>query len=537
MPADTPAPATLPEVAPALARTAAQYDQVPYQSHAFPLTHPARLAAIATLFDLTPPPIRAARILEIGCAAGGNIIPIAAHLPDATCLGIDLSGVQIEQAQRRAQGLGLRNLELRRQSVTEIGADDGPFDYIICHGVYSWVPATVREAILRVCAERLSDNGIAIISYNVMPGWHMKRVVRDSMIAHAAHIPDPSQKIAQARWFIEFLKERVPQQTPYGNALRTEAGFLANQRDDYVLHEFLEDENNPCTVTEFVLGAEKLGLGYLGEAELHTMIAETYGEEIAVALRQLSANRLLPLEQYIDILTGRTFRQSILVKAAAAARAQRALDPHRLQRLHVAGRFTLSPEPGKDGARVFRDSAGRTLTSSSSGVGVALEMLSARYPATATPAELAATAGRWAASPAAQEAAVSDALFRMLNAGMLDFYAEPIRTGVASAERPRATALARYDATQRAAWTANMRHEPAAIAPAGHLLLPLLDGTRDREALCDGLLQALIDNGTNLQRNGQPVEGDEARRVAALELIDTTLRTLEAGALLEADAA
>ncbi|WP_178133328.1 methyltransferase regulatory domain-containing protein [Vineibacter terrae] len=530
--ADT--PANLPEVAPALARTAAQYDEVPYQSHAFPLTHPARLAAIATLFGLAPPDVATARILEIGCAAGGNIIPLAAHLPGATCLGIDLSGVQIEQAQRRAQGLGLGNLELRRQSVTEIGAADGPFDYVICHGVYSWVPSGVREAILRVCAERLSDDGIAIISYNVMPGWHMKRVVRDSMVAHAAHIADPSQKIAQARWFIEFLKDRVPQQTPYGAALRTEAAFLANQRDDYVLHEFLEDENSPCTVTEFVLGAEKLGLGYLGETELHTMIAETYGAEVAGALRQLSDNRLLPLEQYIDILTGRTFRQSILAKAATAARAQRALDPHRLLALHVAGRFTAEADAGQDGARVFRDNAGRTLSTGSTGVGIAMDLMSARYPATVTAAELTAVAGRWSSAPAAQEAAVMDALYRLLNAGMLDFRITPVRIGAAGAERPRATPLARHDASQGAAATTSLRHEPVLIDAASRLLLPLLDGTRDRVALRDALLQALASAGTHLQRDGQAVAGEAERHAAALELIESTLRSLEATALLEA---
>src|SRR5262245_19896617 len=169
---DPPPTATLAEVAPALERTAAHYDQVPYQSHPFPHTQPPRLAAIATLFGLNPPPVPTARILEIGCAAGGNLIPLAARFPDATCLGIDLSSVQIRQAVPRVQALGLRNLELRRQSVTDLGADEGPFDYVICHGVYSWVPQSVREAILRVCAERLSDNGIAIVSYNVLPGWH-----------------------------------------------------------------------------------------------------------------------------------------------------------------------------------------------------------------------------------------------------------------------------------------------------------------------------------------------------------------------------
>ncbi len=535
-PSDPPT-ATLAEVAPALERTAAHYDEVPYQSHPFPLTQPPRLAAIAMLFGLTPPPVPTARILEIGCAAGGNIIPLAVRFPESTCLGIDLSGVQIEQAARRAHTLGLRNLELRRQSVTHIGAGDGPFDYIICHGVYSWVPEGVREVILRVCAERLSDNGIAIVSYNVLPGWHMKMAVRDSMIAHAAHIPDPTQKIAQARWFIDFLKERVSKDTPYGNALRTEAEFLANLRDDYVLHEFLEDENSPCTVTQFVRAAERAGLGYLGETELHTMIAETYGEETALSLRQLSENRLLPLEQYIDILTGRTFRQSILVKAATAGRAQRALNPQRLAPLHVACRFTPDPEPGKDGTRVFRDGAGRTLTTASTGVGVALELLAGRYPGTATPADLIATAGRWAASPATQESAVTDALYKMMNAGMLDFYTEPVPVGAASAARPVAIALARVDAALGVTSTANLRHEPVSLDAGGRLLVPLLDGTRDREALCEGLLQAMAGSGTQLMRDGQPITRYDDRRSAALELIEAMLKSLEAGALLQPEGA
>jgi len=528
MPADTPAHASLPEVTPALARTAAQYDQVPYQSHPFPLTHPARLAAIATLFDLAPPPIRTARILEIGCAAGGNIIPMAAHLPDATCLGIDLSGVQIEQAQGRAHGLGLRNLELRRQSVTEIGPGDGPFDYIICHGIYSWVPATVRAAILRVCAECLSDNGVAIVSYNVMPGWHMKLVVRDSMIAHAAHIQDPSKKIAQARWFIEFLKDRVSQKTPYGHALRTEVESLANQRDDYVLHEFLEDENSPCTVTEFVRAAESLGLSYLGEAHLHTMITENYDDETALALRQLSDNRLLALEQYIDVLTGRTFRQSLLVKAAAMGPVQRALNPRRLADLHVAARFTEDPDPAPDtaGARRFRDRAGRTLSTTSAGVRAALGLLAARFPGTATPAELAEAAGG---------ADVIDELHEMMNAGALDFYTEPVRVGSAGAQRPIVIPLARFDAAHGGLSTANLRHEQVSLDVGGRLLVPLLDGTRDREALCEGLLQAMAGSGMQLKRDGEPITRYGERRDAALQSIEALLESLESGALLQPD--
>ncbi len=533
---DTPGLATLAAVAPALARTAAQYDQVPYLSHPFPLTQPARLAAIATLFGLQPPPVPTARILEIGCAAGGNIIPLAARFPDAKCLGIDLSGVQIAQAHRRLANLGLTNIELRRQSVTELGPGDGPFDYVICHGVYSWVPAEVRTAILRVCAERLTDNGVAIVSYNVMPGWHMKRVVRDSMIAHAAHIPDPTRKIAEARWFLEFLKDHAPKDTPYTTALRDEAAFLANQRDDYVLHEFLEEENSPCTVTEFVTDAEKLGLGYLADSELQTMIAETYGHNIAVTLRWISGNRLLPLEQYIDILTGRTFRQSVLVKAAAAARADRALEPARLRPLHVTARLTAESDVGEDGTRTFRDNKGRTLGTRNAAVGTAIELLAARYPATATPDELVAAATRWTAAPDAEAALVMDALFRLMNAGMLDYYSEPVHVGDAVGGRPQAIAIARHDAASGSASTVNLRHEGIGIDPVARILLPLLDGTRDYEALCEAVLAAIAESGAELKRDDQPVTDPGERRRTVLELIDMTVRNLRAVALLEPQA-
>ncbi len=54
--------------------TGTSYDRVPYDSYPYPKTHPDHLAAIGRLFGLTPPPLDGARVLELGCAAGGNII-------------------------------------------------------------------------------------------------------------------------------------------------------------------------------------------------------------------------------------------------------------------------------------------------------------------------------------------------------------------------------------------------------------------------------------------------------------------------------
>jgi len=92
-------------------RLRADYDATPYTSDAFPQSAPGQLAAIAHVFGLDVPAVSRARVLEIGCAAGGNIIPFAAAHPEALAVGIDLSQVQIDLGRERAQALGLDNLE------------------------------------------------------------------------------------------------------------------------------------------------------------------------------------------------------------------------------------------------------------------------------------------------------------------------------------------------------------------------------------------------------------------------------------------
>ena len=84
--------------------------------------------------------IRRCRVLELGCASGGNLIPMAMDFPDSEFLGIDLSARQIEAGKVHLANLKPRNIELRAASIMDVDAGYGQFDYIICHGVFSWVP-------------------------------------------------------------------------------------------------------------------------------------------------------------------------------------------------------------------------------------------------------------------------------------------------------------------------------------------------------------------------------------------------------------
>jgi cyclopropane fatty-acyl-phospholipid synthase-like methyltransferase len=135
------------------------YDSVPYDSHPFPQTAVEHLEALAYMFGLDAPRPEHARVLELGCASGGNLIPFASRHSEATALGIDLSTVQISQGVDAIRLSGLANVTLRAFDIAAIDASFGQFDYIVCHGVYSWVPPEVQDAILRVCSENLAPNG------------------------------------------------------------------------------------------------------------------------------------------------------------------------------------------------------------------------------------------------------------------------------------------------------------------------------------------------------------------------------------------
>src|SRR5262245_12882821 len=128
--------------------TATSYDELPYGDSPFYQTHPDCLATAAILHGLRPPAVATCRVLELGCARGGNLIPMALTLPASHIVGVDLSQTQIDSGNQVVKALGLSNIELRHLSIMDIDDRFGQFDYIICHGVYSWVPDVVRDKIL-----------------------------------------------------------------------------------------------------------------------------------------------------------------------------------------------------------------------------------------------------------------------------------------------------------------------------------------------------------------------------------------------------
>lgn len=416
------------------------YDETPYVSNAFSMSAPGRLRAVAALYGLAAPAVENARVLELGCAAGGNLLPFAIAHPDAKVVGIDLSPQQIETGRAIVKAMGLRNLDLRAMSITDITPDFGQFDYIIVHGVFSWVPPEVRQAILRVCRENLSPEGVAYISYNTYPGWKASDVVRDAMILNSYGTGTPQERLARAKDMFGMLEHGLSASNPMRSALQQAVRQLRQHSDYYLVHEYLEAVNAPCYFLEFIAAAQQAGLAYLADSEPQSCLASNYGDNVAVLHNALSANAPREMrEQYLDFAVGRHFRKSLVVHAERAEAILDRPEANAFEKMRFAAR--LMPHKPPAGAaqkeRHYRTSGGVGLATSEPTFGAIVEAMREAWPAPLSFSELLDAArpkAKKGTSPDQLTELVLNHLVTLLNVNSLEYRMEPIGYGPVAAK-------------------------------------------------------------------------------------------------------
>jgi SAM-dependent methyltransferase len=478
----------------------ADYDATPYNSDAFPQSAPGRLAAIAHVFGLDVPDVARARVLEIGCAAGGNLIPFAVAHPAARVVGIDLSDVQIAQGRARVASLGLDNLELVAGDIARLDlAALGEFDFVIAHGVYSWVPQDVQDALLAAFRRVLAPHGVAYVSYNVYPGWKSKEVMRDAMLLASGAVTAPADKVREARGMAGFLEDVAPAD---GVLARVLAEFRARDEgfgDSYLLHDELETFNAPCYFYEMLGRARGHGLEYLAEARPETMFPANHGPKVADHLREKCGGVQVLVEQYLDFAVNRSFRESLLVHGERASAIRYEPDASRYGPLHFAARTPPvgGPTVIDHSRQEYEVADGATLFTNDPGLKATLEVLNERWPWTLSRRELVdAVHGRLVSAglqPSADLAAHVDNLMGVLIVqGQVQYRLDPVlperATSPLRLDEPlrRMAELTRSDAE---ASMFNLWHEALMPSPVDRQLLPLLDGTRDRDALLAALVE------------------------------------------------
>ena len=290
------------------------YDLVPYPSLTFPQTNPDRLATMAAYYGMKPASPQRSRVLELGCGDGTNLMSFAYIFPESSFVGIDLAESHIADADHAASAIGLRNVAFRQQDLIDIVPKDlGEFDFIIAHGLYSWVPGPVRERILEIYSTCLSPNGVGYISYNALPGSHFRQMAGEMMSFHIADAEASHEIVRNARDFLQFLADAAEPDSIYQSLIQAEAASITERDLSNVLHDDLAPVNQPFYFHEFVEQISARGLQFLSEADPWSMSLWNPKPEIASEFERLATDTL-KREQYLDFITCRRFRSTLICR-------------------------------------------------------------------------------------------------------------------------------------------------------------------------------------------------------------------------------
>lgn len=473
--------------------SAEHYDELPYPNLVHGRSHPRTTGAMAVLYGLDAPPVESARVLDLGTAAGANLIAMAAELPKARFVGVDVSPRQIEAGRQMARDLGLDNLNLvcaSFEELPEVEALGGPFDYVICHGVFSWVPPALRQVILDLVARVLSPRGVAYISYNTYPGWHFGNIVRELMLRETNPQMPALERVLAARRALEKHVEASEDKSLRRALLVAERELLSDHTDSYLFHEYLTPEHHPLWFSDFVAAAAEAGLSYVTDALPGIVLGATQAANLAEVLRDV--HDPIAVQSAIDQHLNNRFRRSLLVRAGANPGLT--LSPATLSRLHV--RIPRDHFLVRDGGRRPADAEGpdadfgemRVKNRRGALVPLAppmvpvLERLRTASPGTIAWSELVDFAD-------ADARFVSGSLVGLVFGEVLEVSLTPVTCATHLPERPNVPALNRYQA-RHGDPIASRLFASEGVGDVGAAILALCDGTRSPGEIRDAVVVA-----------------------------------------------
>lgn len=352
------------------------YDELPYLSVVVPWSAPERLALASLLHGGPRAPRERYRVLELGCGTAANLLALAYYRPRATFVGVDSAASAIASAASRRAALALSNLELVEADFARAAERlAGPFDFILAHGVLSWVPDDQRDALLDLCARHLAPEGLLYLNYNTRPGWNVRGMVRDLLRAQTARAGGLPARAAAAQTLAGTLAASfATAEHPYSALMAREFRLVAEGEISYVAHEYLADDNRAYWRSELLALARARGFDYVADADFD----EAWGRiPVDLAGRLAAVPELQPpVEDAVDLLCYRQLHSPILTRRPWTPRPP---ELGELGALFVASQ--LAPiAPDEPPPRRFRNPAGIEVSAKTEAMAEAFERLRAVWP-------------------------------------------------------------------------------------------------------------------------------------------------------------
>lgn len=435
------------------------YDEVQYPSALYRTTHPEHLAAIARLHGLAAADPRHARVLEIAGGDGFNVLAMAVALPDAQFVNFDLAPTAVARGQALVAASGLANARIEVGDVVE-AADtmEGTFDYVIAHGLYAWVPPTVQEATMRLIDRVLAPEGVAYISYNALPGCHLRKAIRDMLLFELEGIADRDDRLRHAAVILEDFGRDRPDDSLSQAALRKTARLMRQKDLHTLFHDELGDIYDPKELRQIVAEAAAHNLAYLTESQPGGLFHGLPGR----AIDDVTVVREAQLADYRDLSF---FHQSLFVRPGR--------DPLRVPDDALLCSLLAGVPAGlrRTGPTTFHVGEGEFEVDDAA-LADFLEMVVRHAP-------VRVPLARFAQSPQHCEA-----ILQLVNRGIVELHSLPFPGAVEPGDRPSANCLLRAMIERGETRLSTLDHRSIDIVEQGpRWFLSLLDGSRDRDEL------------------------------------------------------
>ena len=452
------------------------YDLVEYPSYAIPQSYPDKLAVVATMFGMSPAPSARARVLDVGCGSGGNLLPMATLWPEGEYVGIDLASTAIDKAKAKAERLGLKNVRLECADLMELPADFGTFDYIIAHGFISWVPTQVRERLFEVCRDRLTPQGIGYISFNAYPGCHVRDMFREIMREHTRGIEDPNERASAARSIVETIADSGISSDAIQELARSERDIICRKSTGALLHDELEINFWSLYFHQFEAIAARNGLQFVYEAVYNEgQPPLNLTEEALKLLEQAQQRGFLVYEQYLDFLKLRRFRQCLVTHAGVPL--DREAPARSMHQFHYAAPLQRTDVP--EGVEFSNSGTKGAVVTPNPVTIAALDRIAKAWPSTIAFDQLADDPdGR---------ASLEPILERFFAAGLIDAHATARRCPQQLSAKPEVWSYARAQAESERVLTPLTLVGVSVEDSNVRKLVLLADGTRTMDELAEAL--------------------------------------------------
>lgn len=314
----------------------------------------------------------------------------------------------------------------------------------------------MRAAALAAAARALAPGGVALVTYNALPGWHLLQPARELARLRAEGASDAEAAARRARERITMARELHGSGDAYAAALELAAARYADTPDGVLFHDDLAELTEPLRLAD-VLAAAPSGLNYVGEA----LPAHWWRHRLPpAAAERVAAAGDGPFErqQLADYASGVLFKATVLAPGAGELE----IDPTRVFELSA----TSAPGEAREGEPPV--------------LAALVQTLAERAPAALPVRELAASAG-------ASEESVALAVIRLAAEERCTLWLEAPEFAREAGPLPVASPLARAQAA-RGGDVSSLDHRTVGFDdPLGHRLIGLLDGTRDRASLAAGL--------------------------------------------------